>query len=274
MRRLENKVIVLFGGNGRLGQSFNKVLLESGAILYSCDIKVFDEEYKRGLMKEYPDKVFFKDFNATNKNELIRIRKEILEKHLQIDILINSTTSKGDDFYLPFEDVSLEGWNIGLLGNLTLPFLTSQVFLEPMRKNRSGSVINISSIYGIVGNDQALYKGSNLSNVYVDSNTDLKNDQIYSHAVYNAAKAGLNSLTRYLAAYYGKYNVRVNTITPGGISHPDENEEFVKKYSNKTPLGRKADIDDINGALVYLASDESSYVTGHNLVVDGGFTIW
>ena len=274
MYRLENKIIVLFGGNGRLGQSFTKILLEEGAILYSCDIRAFDKEYKRHLTKEYPDKIFFKYFDATNKNELIRLRKEILEKHARIDTLINSTTSKGDDFYLPFEEVSLEGWNKGLLGNLTLPFLTCQVFLKPMRKNKSGNVINISSIYGLVGNDQNLYKGSNLSNIYVEKKSDPKNDQIYSHAVYNAAKGGLNSLTRYLAAYYGKYNVRVNTITPGGISHPDENEEFVNKYSDKTPLGRKASLDEINGALVYLASDESSYVTGHNLVIDGGFTIW
>ncbi len=273
MHKLENKIIVLFGGNGRLGKSFTKALLKEGAIVYSCDIKDFEKEFQKKLSRKFSDKIYFKKIDATNKVDLIQLREEILKRHSKIDSLINSTTTKGDDFYLPFEDVSLEGWNIGLLGNLTLPFLTCQVFLKPMRENRSGTVINISSIYGLVGNDQGLYKGSNLNNIYLDKN-ETKTSQVYSHAVYNAAKGGLNSLTRYLAAYYGKYNVRINTITPGGISHPDENETFVKKYSDKTPLGRKANLDEINGALIYLTSDDSSYVTGHNLVVDGGFTIW
>ena len=179
---------------------------------------------------------------------------------------------KGDDFYLPFDEVSLEGWNIGMLGNLTIPFLTAQTFIPVMVKQNSGSVINISSIYGIVGNDQDMYKGSNLHEIYLDKSPDIK--QIYSHGVYNAAKGGLNNFTRYLAAYYGKNNVRVNALTPGGIYCDKENETFLKKYSAKTPLGRKANVDEMNGALIYLASDASTYVTGHNLIIDGGFSIW
>ena len=187
-------------------------------------------------------------------------------------MLINSTTSKGNDFYLPFEEVSLEGWEIGMKGNLTVPFLTIQAFIPVMREQRSGSIINISSIYGIVGNDQSIYEGSNLHEIYVKDSPDIK--QIYSHGVYNASKGGLTNFTRYLAAYYGKYNVRINTITPGGIYYPNENETFLKKYSAKVPLGRKAKPDEVNGALVFLASDASSYVSGHNLVVDGGYSIW
>jgi NAD(P)-dependent dehydrogenase (short-subunit alcohol dehydrogenase family) len=141
-----------------------------------------------------------------------------------------------------------------------------------MRKKKSGSIINISSIYGIVGNDQSIYEGSNLHEVYAKDSPNIK--QVYSHGVYNAAKGGLNAFTRYLAAYYGKDNIRVNTITPGGIYNENENEVFLKKYSSKVPLGRKAYRDEMNGALIYLASDASKYVTGHNLIVDGGYTIW
>ena len=180
---------------------------------------------------------------------------------------------KGDDFYLPFEEVSLEGWEVGLLGNLTIPFLTIQTFIPTMKKNKSGSIINIASHYGLVGNDQSIYEGANLNKVYTKGDKENKT-RIYSHGVYNAAKGGLINFTRYLSAYYGKYNIRVNCISPGGIYNKDENEIFLEKYAKKVPLGRKAKPCEINGALILLASDASSYITGHNLVVDGGYTIW
>ncbi len=158
------------------------------------------------------------------------------------------------------------------MGNLTIPFLTIQSFIPVMVKQQKGSIINIASHYGIVGNDQRIYEDSNLHKIYVKNHPGIK--QIYSHGVYNAAKGGLINFTRYLAAYYGKYNIRVNCISPGGIYQKNENKIFVEKYSNKTPLGRKANPDEINGAVIFLASETSSYVTGHNLVVDGGYTIW
>jgi NAD(P)-dependent dehydrogenase (short-subunit alcohol dehydrogenase family) len=181
---------------------------------------------------------------------------------------------KGDDFYSPFEEVSLEGWNIGLTGNLTIPFLTIQTFIPVMKKQKKGSIINIASHYGIVGNDQRIYIGADIDKFYGTGDIKEKK-QIYSHGVYNAAKGGLIIFSRYLAAYYGEYNIRVNCISPGGIYKENcENETFTKKYSEKVPLGRRANPDEMNGALIFLASDASSYVTGHNLVVDGGYTIW
>ncbi len=272
MFNLENKVIVLFGGNGYLGKHFCETLLQRGCILYNCDINESDDELLCSFIKKYPVHYFSKALDASDQKQLVSLREDILQRHGKVDVLINSTTSKGNDFYLPFEDVSLEGWEIGMKGNLTIPFLTIQAFIPIMRKQKSGSIINISSIYGIIGNDQSIYEGSNLHEIYVKDSPDIK--QIYSHGVYNASKGGLTNFTRYLAAYYGKYNVRVNTITPGGIYYPNENETFLKKYSAKVPLGRKANPDEVNGALVFLASDDSSYITGHNLVVDGGFSIW
>ena len=119
-----------------------------------------------------------------------------------------------------------------------------------------------------------LSEGSNLAELYSDEEEKKQKGQIYSHSVYPVVKGGVISLTRYLAAYWGGRNIRVNCISPGGVYHEGENETFVKKYSAKVPLGRKAEVREISGAVVYLASDESSYVTGQNIIVDGGWTAW
>jgi len=167
----------------------------------------------------------------------------------------------------------LDCWDIGIMGNLTIPFLAIQTFIPVMKKQKSGSIINIASHYGIVGNDQRIYIGADINLHYGKDKKDKK--RIYSNGVYNAAKGGLINFTRYLAAYYGEYNIRVNCISPGGIyKKGSENTTFTKKYSDKVPLKRRANPEEINGALIFLASDASSYVTGHNLVVDGGYTIW
>ncbi|MCF8296147.1 MAG: SDR family oxidoreductase [Melioribacteraceae bacterium] len=272
MFRLDSKVAVIFGGSGYLGKQFCSALLKQGAVVVNLDQKLFAKTELLDCTPDESEKFHSLKVNATDENELKKNREKIIKDFGKVDILINSTTMKGNDFYLPFEDVSLEGWNIGLLGNLTIPFLTIKNFIPLMKEQQHGSIINISSIYSIVGNDQRLYEGSNLHEIYVKNSPNIK--QIYSHGVYNAAKGGLNSFTRYLAAYYGKYNIRVNTLTPGGIYYEGENETFLKKYGERTPLGRKANPDEINGALIFLASDDSTYVTGHNLVVDGGFSIW
>lgn len=272
MFRLDNKVVVLVGGNGYLGRNFSKAILEFGGILHTLDIDTTEYEEIPELKQKYPDRVYMHKVDCTRKDEVAAARELIFNKEKRIDVLINATTMKSSDFYLPFEEVSLEGWDIGLLGNLTIPFLTIQTFIPIMVKQQSGSIINIASHYGIVGNDQRIYEGSNLHEVYTKDNPNIK--RVYSHGVYNAAKGGLINFTRYLAAYYGKDNIRVNCISPGGIYQKDENETFVRKYSERTPLGRKARPDEINGAVIFLASDASTYVTGHNLVVDGGWTAW
>jgi len=272
MFSLEKKVIVMFGGNGHLGRQFCKAILDSGGKLYSCDTNINETDEIKQLKKEYPQQFNLIKVDATKTKELEIIYRKIVTEEKKVDVLINATTMKSDDFYLPFEEVSLDSWNIGILGNLTIPFLTIQTFIPIMKANKKGSIINISSHYGKVGNDQRIYEGSNLHEVYIKDSPDIK--QIYSHGVYNAAKGGVNNFTRYLAAYYGACNIRVNSLSPGGIHRGSENEVFLKKYSEKVPLGRKANIDEMDGALIFLASDASSYVTGHDLIVDGGYTIW
>ena len=272
MFRLDNKVVVLVGGNGYLGRNFSKAILEFGAILYTLDIDTTEYGEITELKQKYPDRFHTHKVNCTRKDAIAAARDIIFDKEKCIDVLINAATMKSSDFYRPFEEVSLEGWNIGLLGNLTIPFLTIQTFIPIMVKQKRGSIINIASHYGIVGNDQRIYEGTNLQEVYVNDDPNIK--QVYSHGVYNAAKGGLINFTRYLAAYYGKDNIRVNCISPGGIYQKDENETFVRNYSERTPLGRKANPDEVNGSVIFLASDASTYVTGHNLVVDGGWTAW
>ncbi len=269
---LDDRVAIVFGGNGYLGKQFCKILLEYGAKVYNCDVAFSEQGDSDKLLKDYAKKYFQMKVDASNKEELQKLKKDIMKKEKTVDILVNSITMKGNDFYLPFDEVSLEGWNIGLMGNLTIPFLTIQTFIPIMKDQKSGSIINISSHYGMVGNDQRIYEGSNLHEIYVKDSPDLK--RIYSHGVYNAAKGGLINFTKYLAAYYGEQNIRVNCLSPGGVYYESENETFLNKYSSKVPLGRKANRDEINGALIFLASNASTYVTGHNLVVDGGYTIW
>ena len=269
---LKDKVAIVFGGNGYLGKQFCKTLLEHNAKVYCCDINTNESMETTALKQKYAEKFEIINVNAADKKDLIEFRKNIFVREKTVDILLNSTSAKSDDFYLPFEDASLESWDVGLLGNLTMPFLTIQTFIPIMKKQRKGSIINISSIYGLVGNDQRIYVGTNLHEIYVKKSPDLK--RIYSSGSYNAAKGGLIVFTRYLAAYYGEYNIRINCISPGGIYNAKENKKFVQNYSDKVPLGRKANPDEINGSVIFLASDASSYVTGHNLVVDGGFTIW
>ncbi len=141
-----------------------------------------------------------------------------------------------------------------------------------METQKKGSMIFLSSIYGVVGNDQRIYQGANLAELYAGQTGAPK--QLYAHPGYATSKGAVISLTRFLAAYWGNTGIRVNCISPGGLAHPGENEEFVKRYSQHVPLGRKAGLNEIDGAVVYLASDAASYVTGHNLIVDGGWTIW
>ncbi|MBI4333139.1 MAG: SDR family oxidoreductase [Chloroflexi bacterium] len=269
---MDNKVVVLVGGNGYLGRKFSRAILEFGAVLYVLDINTTESQEIVELKEKYENKFRLLRVDCTNKEEIVKARELILKKEQDVDVLINMSTLRPPDYYRPFEEVSLEGWNVGLLGNLTIPFLTIQSFIPIMVKQQRGSIVNIASHYGIVGNDQRIYRGANLGKIYVTPDKDTM--EVHAHGVYNAAKGGLINFTRYLAAYYGKDNIRVNSISPGGIFQKDENETFVRNYGERTPLGRKARPDEINGAVIFLASDASTYVTGHNLVVDGGWTCW
>jgi NAD(P)-dependent dehydrogenase (short-subunit alcohol dehydrogenase family) len=271
---LAGKNALVVGGRGFLGRRFCAALAEFGAKVYSADLP------QPSLAAAKDDSAIADDqtveqynCDVTDAESVKQMVEKVAATAAHIDVLVYSVTAKPKDFYVPFTECSLEGWQLVLRAELDGLFLTSQAVGKLMERAGAGSMIFLSSIYGIVGNDQHIYEGSNLHELYVGDNTS-ETKQIYSHPVYAAAKGAVISLTRFLAAYWGDNNIRVNCISPGGLAHPGENAEFLKRYSARVPLGRKAGLDDVSGAVVYLASDASSYVTGHNLVVDGGWTAW
>lgn len=271
---LTGKNALVVGGRGFLGRRFCAALAEFGAKVYSVDLIEPSLAAARDHSTIAADQTI-EQFNCdvTDPNSVRQMVEQVAAAATQIDVLVYSVTAKPKDFYVPFTECSLDGWQLVLRAELDGLFLVTQAVGKLMEHAGAGSMIFLSSIYGIVGNDQHIYEGSNLRELYLGDNTS-ESKQVYAHPVYAAAKGAVISLTRFLAAYWGDNNIRVNCISPGGLAHPGENEEFLKRYSARVPLGRKGGLDDVTGAVVYLASDASSYVTGHNLVVDGGWTAW
>ncbi|MCX7876776.1 MAG: SDR family oxidoreductase [Melioribacteraceae bacterium] len=260
---LKNKVAIVTGAMGLIGKEHCKALSEAGANVVVADLdKTLVTEYANTLQTEslgiYLD--------VTNKESIIDAKNKIIEKFGRIDILVNNAAIN-DMFENPkaateqskFENYPLELWQKSVAVNLTGVFLCSQVFGFEMAKQKKGSIINIASTYGIVAPDQTLYQKEDGT------------QNFYKPPAYSATKGGVLMFTKYLAAYWGKDGVRVNSLSPGGVEN-NQDDFFVKKYSSKTLLGRMAQPNDYKGALIFLASDASSYMTGSNLIVDGGWT--
>ena len=261
---LSNNTVILTGSAGRLGTHFANILSEAGANLVLIDInEKGNKQLAKSIKKNFHTNPLTFNIDISNKSSLQSIKKEILKKFGKIDILINNAffnpslnqTSKTIDF----ETFPLDVWNKVINVNLTGVFLCCQEFGKIMAKQKRGSIVNISSIYGLVGADQRIYGNSKLN----------------SQVSYAATKGSIVNMTRYLASYWHRKNVRVNTLTLGGVMDKSYmKKSFIKSYSEKTILGRMAEKDDYNGALLFLVSDASSYMTGANLVIDGGWTAW
>ncbi len=261
---LTGKTVVLTGAAGRLGSRFAHILCESGAnvILVDNDAKK-NIKLKSKLFKKYNITCDTFDIDITNESSVGEMVKKIIKKFKKIDVLINNAHFVPRDHPkrdFPFEEYPLDLWNETININLRGLFLCSREIGRTMIKQNHGVIVNISSIYGIVGADQRIYGKSRLN----------------SPAFYATTKGGMVNLTKYLAAYWHGKNIRVNTLTLGGVFDEQlhQDKKFVTNYSKKTILGRMARKEDYDGALLFLVSDASSYVTGFNLVVDGGWTAW
>lgn len=274
MFNLKDKVILVVGGRGYLGRDFCYYLNKQNGTVISADQKETSSAALKSKDKKSQIGIIQVDIDVTKEESVSKLVNKIVKDYGKIDVLVFSVTDKPKDFYLPFTECSLAGWQSVIHTELDGAFLLAKKVGKIMEEQMSGSIIFLSSIYGVVGNDQRIYKGSNLDGLYSNQETKNVDKQIYSHSVYSAVKGGIISLTRYLAAYWGDKNIRVNCVSPGGIDHEGENKKFVKKYSAKVPLGRKSKLNEISPSIVYLASDESSYVTGQNFIIDGGWTAW
>jgi NAD(P)-dependent dehydrogenase (short-subunit alcohol dehydrogenase family) len=262
---LKNKTAIVTGALGLLGRQHCSALAEAGSNVVVCDL---DEDECKKFASQLSTESIGISLDVTDKESITKARDEVLSKFGKIDILVNNAAIN-DMFENPaaaleqskFENYPLELWEKSLRVNITGVFLCSQVFGNEMIKQKSGSIINIASTYGIVAPDQSLYEDDNGYQTF------------YKPPAYPTTKGAVISFTKYLAAYWGNSGVRVNALSPGGVENNQE-EFFKKNYSSRTPLGRMACPADYKGALIFLASDASGYMTGANLVVDGGFTIW
>jgi 2-deoxy-D-gluconate 3-dehydrogenase len=264
---LEGKVSVVTGGAGLLGREFVRTLAEAGSTVYLADITPEQVHETTKSLKGLPGEVRGLLIDVTCGDSTQGAIERVIELTGRLDVLVNSAAldPKFDPEHTQtydnaFENYPLEAWNNGLGVNLTGVFLVTQAACRQMVKQNSGSIINICSTYGLVGPDQRVYD-------------DPGKPKTFKPVFYSVTKAGILGFTRYLAAYYAGTGIRVNALTPGGVENNHE-DQFVKNYSSRAILGRMAKRDEMNGALLFLASEASSYMTGGNLVVDGGWTAW
>ena len=262
---LKNKNIILTGAAGILGKSLSQSFLDAGANLALLDINKtsLDKISKTLKVKENN---YFKTYSIdlTKESEVNTTINLISKKYGSIDVLFNNAATKGrslDEFLKPFEEYNFDTWKEILDGNLSSMFLTTKAVGNIMKKQNFGNIIQVASIYGIVTPKKEIYKDS----FYNGS-------PISSPASYSVSKSGVIALTKYLASYWGEFNIRVNSISPGGIES-GQNKSFIDNYSSKTSLKKMASTKDIIGIAIFLSSDASSYITGQNIVVDGGFTL-
>jgi NAD(P)-dependent dehydrogenase (short-subunit alcohol dehydrogenase family) len=260
---LKNKTAIVTGALGLIGKKHCEALALAGANVVVADKdEIACETFAKALGINH----LGVKMDVTNESDLKENRAIILKKYKTIDILVNNAAIN-DMFENPamaahlsaFENYPVEAFRMSLDVNVTGVFLCAQVFGSVMAEQGSGSIINIASTYGIVGPDQNIYKNTEGVQTF------------YKSAAYPTTKGAVVNFTRFLAAYWGHKGVRVNTLSPGGVEN-GQDAFFNKNYAAKTLLGRMAKADDYQGALIFLASDASAYMTGANLVVDGGWT--
>jgi NAD(P)-dependent dehydrogenase (short-subunit alcohol dehydrogenase family) len=243
MNSLKDKIIIVTGGSGLLGKEMINNLTAKGAIAINADINV-ETDLGKGTL----------NVDITSEESVMNAIKSVAEFYGKIDGLVNNAYPRTKDWGSKFEDITYDSWRTNVDIQMNTTFLFIQKIMPELLKTK-GAIVNMASIYGVVGNDLTIYE----------------NTTIGTAAQYSAIKGGVINFTRYLSSYYGKQGVRVNCVSPGGI-FDNQNPVFVANYEKKVPMGRMGNPDDIAPAVSFLLSDEAKYITGQNLIVDGGWT--
>ena len=267
---LSGRVVIVTGGAGLLGREYARALAEAGAHVVVADINGPDAgRLASEVTTQTRVAALGLHTDVSDKSSVQAMVARTLSTFGRLDALVNNAgldpkfdAQHAGEHVNAFEDYPLELWNQGLAVNLTGMFLCAQAVARPMLNQGKGVIVNVSSTYGLVGPDQRLYERD-----------DAAAPRMYKPVVYSVTKSAVLGLTRYLATYWAGKNIRVNALTPGGVFN-DHDPGFVERYSHRSPLGRMADRSEYCGALLFLVSDASSYMTGANLVVDGGWTAW
>ena len=260
MNNLSEKVVFLTGAAGLLGTQYATALSSVGANVVLADINYNKcKKIEKELKEKNNVSPFSIKMDISNKKSIDNAIAKVMKKFSKIDVLVNNAVfpETQKERSIQFEKFPLELWNDIFAVNVTGVFLCNQKIGSIMVKQKKGSIINISSMYGVVAADQRIYGNSGLN----------------STAAYAVTKSSLFNFTRYLASYWRNTGVRINTLTLGGVEN-NQDPKFIQKYSEKTMIGRMAKKNEFTGALIFLASDASSYMTGSNMVVDGGWTAW
>ena len=264
---LNGKTAIITGGAGILGKHFSEGLASCGSHVVIVDLNKNEAEILASdLTRRYGQQCISIVCDVSEPASVNSMVDEVVKQFGDIHVLHNNAASKSSNleaFFSSFEEYTLDQWREVTKVNLDGMFLVAQAVGRKMvEQNRGGSIIQTASIYGVLGPDPRVYENS----FYLGR-------LINTPAVYSASKAAVIGLTKHLATYWADKNIRVNCLTPGGVES-GQNDSFKEKYSNRVPLGRMAQAEEMVGALLYLASDASSYVTGQNIIIDGGLSAW
>jgi NAD(P)-dependent dehydrogenase (short-subunit alcohol dehydrogenase family) len=242
---LNKKIILVTGGEGLIGKDIIKNIHSNNGIPISLDI-LNNNNLKKGKLS----------IDVNSDESISEVIEGVIKKYKRIDGLVNNAYPKTEDWGNKFEHVSTMSFSKNVDMQLSRVFAISKPVLEIMKKQNFGSIVNIASIYGIVGSDVNIYKNTKMS----------------LPPAYSAIKGGLISFNRYISSYFGEYGIRANCISPGGVFNNQE-QVFIENYTKKVPLKRMAMPEDISPAVTFLLSDLSKYITGQNIAIDGGYTI-
>jgi len=267
---LSGRVAVVTGGAGLLGMKHAEAIAFAGGIPVLLDLpQACPDQKAKMLSSTLHCESLGIAADISNEQSITNARDQILEKFSRLDILINNAANNPKmeagtgKQWSRLENLSVDTWEADLRVGLTGAFLCSRVFGSEMARRRSGVIVNIASDLALIGPDQRIYRKAGIPDL----------EQPVKPVTYSVVKSGLVGLTRYLATYWADAGVRVNCISPGGV-YNGQPADFVSKLQTLIPLGRMAHLDEYQGAMLFLCSDASSYMTGSNLVVDGGRTCW